>query len=242
MYLNVRSEPMSFIRYRFKSEKDFKIFPCNQSNKKKLRRWKDDTVYIVKDASTDHEYQNGSDFIPLYRSVIVTRRPREIYKPLTPETVQSERRQPSALVSGVIKEYQPNINAMRHRFKSTETSANQSTGYPYNGSARLTQSSTMTTCVKPNSFLKRLNHTFSVKEDTTIFNVTNTNLVQVFSNKGRSDQRISVSSCSSFPCSNTAYQQSPQYFARNRGRKFHYAQRFSPYRSFCKPIANTPVN
>ncbi|CAF0939859.1 unnamed protein product [Adineta ricciae] len=260
MYLNVPSRPMSCIRYRFKSEKDFKVFPCNQvgcvvnqlkdsligqSNKKKLRRWKDETVYIVKDASTDHEYQNDGDFIPIYRSVIVTRRPREIYKPLTPETVRSERRQPFALVSDVIKEYEPNINAMRHRFISTETSVDQSTRYSRNDSARSTQSSTMTTCAKPNSFHKTLNHAFSAKEDTMIFNETNTNLVQLFSNKGQSDQVISVSSFSSFSRLNNAYQQSPQYFARNQSKKFrstHYAPRLSPYRSLCKPTANTPLN
>ena len=50
------------------------------------------------------EFQNDDDFIPIYRSVIVIRRPREIYKPLTPETVQSEQRQPFALFSDVIKE------------------------------------------------------------------------------------------------------------------------------------------
>ena len=141
--------------------------------------------------------------------------------------------------------YEPNINAIRDRFKYTETSADQSTGHSRNSSVRLTQSVTTTTCEKPDPFLKSLDHTFSTKEDTITFNETNTNLVQLFSNKGQSDQMISVSSWSRFSRSNTAYQQLPQYFARNQSRKFHsahYAQRFSPYRSFCKPTANMPLN
>ncbi|CAF3252631.1 unnamed protein product [Rotaria socialis] len=94
---------MSFIRYRYKSEKDFRCFLCDgrdcsvahlkkvlngKSSKPTLRRSKDEIVLTITDESTNKEYQDDHDLIPSNTSVIVERRLREIFQPLTPETVR----------------------------------------------------------------------------------------------------------------------------------------------------------